>query len=259
MNRSRQRRPRDRQDRYDHIYGINPVIETLKGRRSHRRLYVRDQRRDDKRIAGVIESAQSRGIAVESVDQHRLDALTDRGNHQGVVLETGPFPYTELDEIIENADQRPILVLDHLQDPQNLATLIRSAAAIDIAGIVIQSDRSAQVTPAVVRSSAGLVEKVSIARVNNTRRAIDDLKEHGYWAIAVESTDQAQDIYLADIPTPVALVIGAEERGVSSNVINSCDLAVVIPMPGRVESLNAAVAGSVALFEIYRRSNYSEM
>lgn len=255
MSRPKHQRSRDRRD---FIYGINPVLETLRGRRKHNMLYVRRERQDEQRVSRVIDLAKSLRVPVQAVDNQRLESLCDGGNHQGVVLETGPFQYVEIETLLEHADRRPILVLDHLQDPQNLATLIRTAAAIDIAGVVIQSDRSAQVTAAVVRSSSGLVEQVIVARESNTRRAIEILKDNGYWAVAIESTDDAQDLYQADIPMPIALVIGSEDRGVSQNVLKACDLAVVIPMPGQVESLNAAVAGSVALFEIYRQSAYQD-
>jgi 23S rRNA (guanosine2251-2'-O)-methyltransferase len=253
MSRTKQGRSREQRD---FIYGINPVLETMRGKRKHSALFVRSERQEEKRVSELIELAKSLRIPVHPVNQQRLDSLCDGGNHQGLVLETGPFQYVEIDTLLGQANGRPILMLDHLKDPQNLATLIRTAAAIDIAGIVIQSDRSAQVTPAVVRSSAGLVEQMTVAREKNTRQAIDYVKKNGYWAVAVESTEDAQDLFQADIPTPVALVIGSEERGVSQNVLKACDLTVFIPMPGRVESLNAAVAGSVALFELYRQTAY---
>jgi 23S rRNA (guanosine2251-2'-O)-methyltransferase len=246
-----------RRSNREYIYGLNPVAEALEGQRSHTRLLVRQDRRDDRRVASLIATAETLNLTVEAADQQQLDRLADGGNHQGVVLETGPFRYLELDQLLDRADGRIILVLDHVQDPQNLATLIRTAAAVDVAGIVIQSDRSAQVTPAVVRSSAGLVEKVPVARENNTRRAIDYLKEHGYWAVALESTDRSEDIYTADIPSPLALVVGSEARGIASNVLGACDLTVKLPMPGRSESLNAAVAGSVALYEVLRRTTHA--
>ena len=246
--------PKRQRGRHDFIYGLNPVLETLRGRRSHSRLLVRNERKDDRRVSSVIDVAERLGVPVSFVEKQALDSRTDGGNHQGVVLETGPFQYTELDEIIESSRGRPILVLDHVQDPQNLATLIRTAAAVDVAGVLIQSDRSAQVTPAVVRSSAGLVEQTPVARENNTRRALDTLKERGYWAIALESTDDALNIFTADLPAPIALVVGSEERGIAANVLKACDVVVSLPMPGQVESLNAAVAGSVALFELVRRS-----
>lgn len=242
-----------RRDHAEYIYGLNPVAEALNGRRSHVKLHVREQRRDDRRVSIIIHIAERKGLPINFTDQETLDTRSDRGNHQGVVLETGPFQYDELNTIIEKARNRTILVLDHVQDPQNLATLIRTAAAVDAAGIVIQSDRSAQVTPAVVRSSAGLVEQMHIAREHNTRRTLDTLKENGYWAIALESVDESEDIFTADIPLPAVLVVGSEERGISNNVLKACDKSIMLPMPGKVESLNVAVAGSIALYELMRR------
>jgi 23S rRNA (guanosine2251-2'-O)-methyltransferase len=248
----KQRPPRER------LFGINPVAEALRGKRQLFRLLVRSDRRDDVRISSLVKLAEDLRIPVEPADRRQLDAMTGDGNHQGVILESGPFRYVGLDQLIENAGGRPVLVLDRLQDPQNLATLIRTAAAVDIAGIVIQTDRSATVTPAVVRSSAGLVEHLAIARENNTRRAIEELKDAGYWAIALESTDTSQDLYATTLPEPVVLVVGSEERGIAPNVLKTCDLVVTLPMPGHAESLNVAVAGSVALYELLRRSQSTE-
>lgn len=245
---------RRQRERFDYIYGVNPVLETLRGRRSHNRILVRNERRDDQRIKRVIQQAEERSIAVEYVDRNELERRSEGGNHQGVVLESGPFQYVDIDEMMENAGGRTILVLDHVQDPQNLATLIRTAAAVHAGGVIIQTDRSAQVTPAVVRSSAGLVEIIPVARENNTRRALETLKRSGYWAIALESTDRSENIYTADLPQPAALVVGSEERGIAGNALKECDVIVELPMPGEVESLNAAVAGSVALFELLRRN-----
>ncbi len=245
---------RRQRERFDYLYGINPVVEALRGRRRHNRLLVRSERRDDKRIKRAIDAASDTSVRVEYVDQDQLDRLSQGGNHQGIVLETGPFQYVEIDDLIEDAGQRTIVVLDHVQDPQNLATLIRTAAAVNVGGIVIQSDRSAQVTPAVVRSSAGLVELMPIARENNTRRTLATLKDSGYWIIGLESTSDSANIYTADLPQPAVLVVGSEERGVAGNVLKECDVVVELPMPGAVESLNAAVAGSVALFELLRRN-----
>ncbi len=244
---------RPSESRNEHLYGINPVSEALNGRRRLYRLLVRDDRRDDRRIVDLVSSARDAGIPVDFVDRARLQDLTGGGNHQGVVLEAGPFPYVDLDTLIKDALGRPFLVLDHVQDPQNLATLIRTSAAVNVAGIVIQADRSAVVTPAVVRSSSGLVEQTGIARVTNTRRAIEELKRAGYWAAGLQSGETSTDIFSADIPDPTVLVVGAEARGISESALRSCDLLVQIPMPGRADSLNAAIAGSVALYELLRR------
>lgn len=242
--------------RHEYINGINPVAEALEGRRTLHRLWYRTGRESSGRIQRLAEQARARGIELRPAEANKLDSLAEHGNHQGVVLEAGPYRYVELDEILERASGRPVVVLDRVQDPQNLATLIRTAAAVDVAGIVIQTDRSASVTPAVVRSSAGLVEHLPVAREANTRRALQRMKDAGYWAIALESTEEASEIFTADIPLPAALVVGSEARGISPTVLRDCDLAVKLPMPGRAESLNAAVAGSVALFELLRRRQW---
>lgn len=245
-------RKRD-QPQHEFIYGINPVAEALGGRRELHRLWYRKGREAAGRLGSLIQRAEDRGIELRLTEQQKLDSLAAHGNHQGVILETGPFHYVDLGEILQHAGGRPVLVLDRMQDPQNMATLIRTAAATNAAGMVIQTDRSVSVTPAVVRSSAGLVEHIPVARETNTRRALETLKEAGYWVIALESTEGAVDIFKADLPFPAALVIGSEEKGVSPTVLRDCDLTVALPMPGRAESLNAAVAGSVALFEMLRR------
>jgi 23S rRNA (guanosine2251-2'-O)-methyltransferase len=235
------------------IYGRNPVEETLRGRRTLHKLWVRQGARAGDRISALLEQARSCGLEIQETDARTLDRMSGDGNHQGIVLEAGAFSYVDIDELIARAEDRVILVLDHLQDPQNLATLIRTAAAVDVAGVIIQTDRSVAVTPAVVRSSAGLVERVPVARVANTRRAIQVIKDAGYWATALESGEGSTNLFTADVPEPVALVIGAEGSGVTQSALKVCDLHVHLPMPGDVESLNAAVAGSVALFELLRR------
>jgi 23S rRNA (guanosine2251-2'-O)-methyltransferase len=249
---------RRRRSDHDFLYGMNPANEALRGRRQLHRLWVRESGKPSGRLADVMELARTKGVEIREADTRLLDELSQNGNHQGVVLEAGPFPYVELDELLENANGRAVLVLDRLQDPQNLATLIRTAVAVDVAGLVIQTERSSSITPAVVRSSAGLAEHACVARVTNTRSAVDRIKDAGYWAVALEAGEGSVDIYQADIPQPTALIVGAEASGVSRPVLKTCDLVVRLPMPGPVESLNAAVAGSVALFELFRRNQLAE-
>jgi 23S rRNA (guanosine2251-2'-O)-methyltransferase len=237
----------------DILYGRNAVAEALRGRRAFHRMIVREgfDRRD--RVGALVESAETRGVPVTTAEARALDDLAGSSHHQGVVLETGPFPYVGLDDVLRDADGRTILLLDRLQDPQNLATLLRTAAAVDVAGVVVQTDRSASITPAVVHSSAGVVEHVPVARVTNSGRAIQDCKDAGYWAIALEATDQALDLFSADLPQPAVLIVGSEGAGVSVPALRAADVVVRLPMPGGVESLNAAVAGSIALYELLRR------
>ena len=182
-----------------------------------------------------------------------LDAAGD--HHQGVVAEVGPYLYSELHLIREAAEavgkQALILILDQLQDPQNMGTLIRTAEAVGVAGILIPKKGAAGITPAVVSASSGASEHLNIARVN-LARAMTELKKSNVWIAGLENHADARDIYTAELDTPLAIVIGAEGHGLRRLVRETCDYLVRIPMQGSMGSLNAAVAGSIALYEARR-------
>jgi 23S rRNA (guanosine2251-2'-O)-methyltransferase len=224
----------------------------LRGRRSHRTLFIANGIKEDARIKETLAAANKLNVPVERVDRQVLDALTGNGNHQGVGLATSPYAYVSLDAVLDGAG--PILVLDHVQDPQNVGTLLRSADASGAAGVVFPQNRAADVTPAVVNASAGAVEHVLVTRQPNIARTLETLKEAGRWALALDTGSDAVDLFSAELPQPAALVVGAEGGGVSQLVRRTCDLVVVIPMTGQVASLNAATAGSIALFELMRRN-----
>jgi 23S rRNA (guanosine2251-2'-O)-methyltransferase len=145
------------------------------------------------------------------------------------------------------------LALDSIQDPQNLGTLLRTAEAVGVAGVLIPEHRAAGVSTAVVNASAGAVEHLRVSRVTNLARALEGLKETGIWAVALEATPEAVALWDAPLDGPLALVVGGEGEGVRPIVLRACDVAARLPIAGRVESLNAAVAGSVALYELARR------
>lgn len=234
------------------IYGRNGVVEALRGRRQARLLFVAAGVKEDSRIRDALNAAAQRGIKVERPERRLLDDLTSGVNHQGLVLVAQGYPYATLESIIERAGT--VLILDHLQDPQNLGALIRAADAAAVAGVIIPRDRAAEITPAVVNASAGAVEHVLVAQEANLVRALEALKQHGRWAIALDTGDRALDLFTADLPLPAALVVGSEGSGVTPIVRKACDLVAAIPMAGKVASLNAATAGSIALFELVRRS-----
>lgn len=190
-------------------------------------------------------------MLIETVPRTLLDDMEPDVNHQGVLLETPEFPYADLEDVI--AKEGTVLVLDHLADPQNFGTLLRAGEAAGIAGAIIPSDRSVSVSPAVVNSSSGAVEHLEIALVPNLGRALDKLEQSGRWIIGLGGEDDAQGLFDTDIPMPVALVIGSEGSGLTANIRKRCQIVVQLPMRGRVSSLNAATAGSIALFEIVRR------
>jgi 23S rRNA (guanosine2251-2'-O)-methyltransferase len=233
------------------LYGRNAVLEALRGRRGLGRLYVAEGVREDERLRGIIALARERGSEVEQLPRPLLDDATRGANHQGVALEVEPFRYAEIDDVL--AGSGTVLVLDHMQDPQNMGTLLRAAEAAAVDGVVIPENRSASISPAVVNASSGAVEHLRVAAVPNLARTIDVLKRGGRWVIGLDAGPGAQDLYRTDIPLPVALVVGAEGSGLSAHLRSQCDLLLALPMRGRVASLNAATAGAIALYELMRR------
>lgn len=230
------------------LYGRNAVQETLRaGRREVFQLLVAEGSQEKGRLEGILALAAQRRVPVQRVPRARLDRLAD--GHQGVALETSAYPYVDLADVLARAGERReplfVLILDSLQDPQNLGTLLRTAEAVGVHGVIIPLARAAEVTPAVVNSSSGASEHLLIARAN-LAQAIAELKEVGAWAVGL---DQKGEVLRAEqLRGPLALVVGSEGEGMRPLTIRSCDLLVRLPMAGRIESLNAAVAGSVALY-----------
>jgi 23S rRNA (guanosine2251-2'-O)-methyltransferase len=205
-------------------------------------------------ITDIVDTARSRKISLQSVDRRRLDDMAT--NHQGVIAEVAPFTYSSLEEVIEATKDTPapplVLVLDVLQDPQNLGSLLRTAAAAGAQGAVILEHRAVGVTPAVMKSASGAIEKLKIAQVGNISHAIDALKEAGLWAVGLDArADERYD--QADLNRPLALVVGGEGKGIRPLVRQHCDIVLSLPMPGEIESLNAAVAGSIVIYEALRQ------
>ena len=241
----------------DLLYGRNAVRETLRaGRRRLRRLLVAEGVREGGPIAELEELARSKGLEIAYGDRRDLDDMVDGANHQGVAVEAGPYPYVELDAMREWAaeqnEQPLLLLLDHLQDPQNIGTLLRTADVVGAHGVVLPDRRSAAITPAVVNASAGAVEHLLIAQVTNLAQTIDEIKSHGIWVAGLEEDPRAQDIDRLDLNMPLALVVGAEGPGLARLTRERCDLLVSLPMAGHVASLNAATAGSIALYMLWR-------
>lgn len=239
-----------------YIWGRHPVDEALKAQRPIDKVFIASGGKPSGLLGEIIQRAREKGIPVQYVDRRALDRLSDGANHQGVIAETRAFAYDTLDDLIARGRQSPhlplILALDSLEDPQNFGTLIRSANAVGATGVVIPQHRAVGVTPAVEKSSAGAVAYVPIARVTNLGKAIGSLKANGYWIVGLDHTGPQQyDSFAVD--TPLALIVGAEGRGLGRLVREACDLLVRLPMCGQIESLNAAVAGSIVLYDILRR------
>jgi 23S rRNA (guanosine2251-2'-O)-methyltransferase len=232
------------------IAGRNPVYETLRARRRNvYRLMVARGAEVKGRLAEVVTLAQARKCPVEWVERGRLDNLDE--NNQGVMLEAGEYPYSSLPDILDLAQSRQepifVLILDVIQNPQNLGTLLRTAEVVGVHGVLLPFRRAAGVTPAVVSASSGASEHLLLAQIN-LAQAIDTLKEAGAWVIGLEGGQEAAPIEKARLDGPLALVVGSEGEGMRLLVRKSCDLLVRLEMAGKIESLNAAVAGSIALY-----------
>ncbi len=231
------------------LYGRNAVAEALRGRRQAHQLFIAEGIRYDARLAAIRQAAEQARANVTELPRAALDRMTQGTNHQGIALDASSYPYVELISPPEGI----VIALDHLQDPQNLGTLLRAAEACAVPLVLIPADRAAEITPAVVNASAGAVEHLRVSKVTNLARALDELKQAGWWVAGLDEGDASVDIYEADVPDPTVLLIGSEGQGISANVGRRCDLSIRLPMYGRVASLNAATAGSIALFELTSR------
>ncbi|MEI6778957.1 MAG: 23S rRNA (guanosine(2251)-2'-O)-methyltransferase RlmB [Chloroflexales bacterium] len=242
----------------EQLYGRNAVRETiLAGRRTMHRLVVSNGVQETGVIAEIVKQAELAGMTIQRVERQILDKQMRDANHQGVMLETGEYPYAELDECLALAAERGepplLLLLDHLQDPQNIGTLLRTAEVVGVHGVALPGRRAAEITPAVVNASSGATEHLKIVLVGNLSQTIATLQKQGVWVVGLEDDEQAQDLDVADLNLPLALVVGAEGPGLSRLVRERCDFLVRLPMAGQIASLNASVAGSIALYNAWRQ------
>lgn len=239
------------------LYGRNAVLEALRAnRRKLGRLLIADGIKEGESMQAINTIARERRIQVAKVQRSELDKRTAGANHQGIALECGAYPYVEVDDIIELARERGeqplILIFDHLQDPQNIGTLMRTAEIVGAHGIIFPDRRSASITPAVINASAGAVEHLYVAQITNIAQTIKHLQEYNIWVAGVEDDERAVDFDKANLRGALALVIGAEGPGLARLTRERCDLLVRLPMRGNVASLNAATAGSIILYHAWR-------
>ena len=243
------------------IYGRNAVREALRAqRRVPLRLLVANGAQLTGTLADAVAQAKAQDIPVELVDKRLLESRLHGLNHQGVILECSEYPYSDLDDMLSLAKSRNempfILLLDHLQDPQNLGTLLRTAEIVGIHGVIIPGRRAAEITPSVVNASSGAVEHLHIAVVTNLAQSIEKLQKHGVWVVGVEDDEKAQYYDQADLNMPLAVVLGSEGAGMARLTRERCDFMVKLPMHGQIQSLNVAVAGSVVLYHaLHARSS----
>jgi 23S rRNA (guanosine2251-2'-O)-methyltransferase len=239
------------------LYGRQPVYETLRAaRRQVYKLLMAQGVRPTGIIEQILSLANQASVPVQVLDRRKFDKLGGEVHHQGLAAEVSEYPYLELDTLVEPAGRSRdpfVLLLDHVGDPQNLGSLLRTAEAVGVHGVVIPRRRAAPVTPAAVRASAGAAEHVRVALVTNLVRAMTELKAGGLWLAGLEAVPEAQPYTQADLSGALGLVVGSEGKGLARLVKETCDYLIRLPMQGEVESLNASVAGAVALYEARRQ------
>ncbi len=236
----------------DYVYGKVAVLECLRaGKRAARKLFLL---RDAKGLDEIRDAAS--GVPVEIRARGDLDTLAHGGVHQGVVLDAGPLPVLTLADWVESPppDDAIVVILDGVEDPHNFGAIVRSAAACGASAVLFGKDRAAPLSPAAMKSAAGGMEHVTLVRATNLVRAIDSLKEHGFWIAALDPSSE-QLLWQADLCGRIGLVIGSEGKGIRRLVLEHCDHRLRIPLEGPITSLNASVSAGIALAECLRQRN----
>lgn len=234
--------------------GKNPVVEALRSGRELNKIWVAEGI-NKKSIGEILSLAQEAKVIVQYVPKKKLDGLLE-SNHQGVVASVAAYRYAELDDIFNLATERGedplILVLDELEDPHNLGSILRTADAAGVHGIIIPRRRSVGLTAVVAKASTGAIEYVPVVRVNNLSQTVGQLKERGVW-IAGTDAKGSSDYRTMDATLPLAIIIGSEGKGMSRILKENCDFLYHLPMLGKVTSLNASVAASLLMYEVLRK------
>jgi 23S rRNA (guanosine2251-2'-O)-methyltransferase len=234
----------------EYLYGRHAVLEALRAERPVEEILIARGVHTHGALNDVIALAKSAGIRVHGVSRDELDRMA--ANHQGIIARIPEFQYVEVDDLLGAARERGepplLLMLDSVQDPQNLGTLLRTAEAVAVHGVIIPERRAAGVTPAVVKASAGAVHHLRIAQVTNLARTIEELKRANVWVVGVENVPEAKELAQVDFTIGVALVVGGEGEGMGRLVREKCDYLVRLPMWGHIGSLNVSVAGSIVLY-----------
>lgn len=243
----------------DRIEGRNPVLEAMRAGRTFNKIYVAarsENARPDPTMARIINMAKELRIPIMEVPKASLDDMSQTHNHQGIIAQVASHEYVEIDEMLEKAAEKGeaplLLILDELKDAYNLGSILRIADAAGVTGVIIPQHRSIGLDSMVAKASAGAIEYVPVARVTNLSRTILELKDKGFWIAGTDAEGTNQ--YFDDVWSgPMAIVIGSEGEGMSKNIKDKCDFLLSIPMAGSVNSLNAAVAAGIVVFEAVKQ------
>lgn len=239
---------------HEFIIGRNPVLEALKSGRDINKLWIAEGSQGGS-MGQITQLAKRNGVLVQFVPKKKIEQMVD-GIHQGVAAQVAAYQYAELDDLFSLAEKRNespfYLLLDELEDPHNLGSIMRTADAVGAHGIIIPKRRSVGLTATVAKASTGAIEHVPVARVTNLSRTIDELKDRGVWIVGTDAKE-SDDYRNLDGGMPLTLVIGSEGKGMSRLIREKCDFLVQLPMVGHVTSLNASVAASLLMYEVYRK------
>ncbi|MFX3624935.1 MAG: 23S rRNA (guanosine(2251)-2'-O)-methyltransferase RlmB [Ectobacillus sp.] len=238
----------------EYIIGRNTVIEALKSGRDINKIWIAEGAAKGQ-IQTVLQLAKENGVIIQQSPKKKLDQMVE-GNHQGVIAQVAAYQYAELEDLFAVAQERGeapfFLLLDEIEDPHNLGSIMRTADAVGAHGIIIPKRRAVGLTAAVAKASTGAIEYIPVVRVTNLARTIDELKERGVW-IAGTDAKGTEDYRQFDGTMPLGLVIGSEGKGMSRLVREKCDFLISLPMIGKVTSLNASVAAALLMYEVYRK------
>jgi len=227
------------------VYGRNVAKEVLKNQKKVEKIILQDNF-DDKDILSMIEN---QNLKVERLDKRGFSKF-DKFSHQGIILYIEDFRYSDVEDFM-NDDSSVIVILDHLEDPHNLGAIIRTCESAGVNGIIIPKDRSVDINSTVMKTSAGALENVKIAKVVNLTQTINKLKDNGFWIVGTDM-ENSVDYREIDYSGKIGLVIGSEGFGMTKMVKDSCDFIARIPMHGKINSLNASVAAGIMIYEVIR-------
>ena len=237
------------------IAGKHPVLEALRSGREINKIWIAEGAQKSV-TSSILGEAKKNGIIIQIVDKRKLDQLVPGVTHQGVVAQAAAVDYIELEDLLAIPAQKgevPLfIILDEIEDPHNLGSIIRTAECTGVHGVIIPKRRSAGLTATVLKISAGAAEHIPVARVTNLAQTIEVMKEAGVW-IAGADVGAAADVYANKFDMPLALVIGNESSGLGRLIKEKCDFLVKLPMAGRLNSLNASVAAGVLMYEVLRQ------
>ncbi|MFS1516770.1 23S rRNA (guanosine(2251)-2'-O)-methyltransferase RlmB [Cytobacillus sp. Hm23] len=238
----------------EYIIGKNPVLEALKSKREINKIWIAEgsQRGQMQQVAQLAKDKQ---VPVSFVPKKKIDQMND-GNHQGVIAQVAAYEYASLDDLYRKAEEKGempfFILLDEIEDPHNLGSIMRTADAVGAHGIIIPKRRAVGLTATVAKASTGAIEYIPVAKVTNLSRTIEELKENGIWIIGTDANGQ-DDYRSIDGNMPLGLVIGSEGKGIGRLIKEKCDFLINLPMRGKVTSLNASVAAGLLMYEVYRK------